>query len=66
MVTELHVLSKGKTLCHGDVAISLEQHHGIRLAGLHVSDQKLGENIETKLYIGNCLNKPNGQEPTVV
>jgi hypothetical protein len=38
MLTELHVLSKGKTLCHGDVAVSLEQHHGIRFAGLHVSD----------------------------
>jgi len=59
-------LSESKTLGHGNVAVSLEQHHGVRLAGLHVTNQELGKDIKPELYVSDCLNKPNGQEPAIL
>lgn len=63
VVAQFHVLHKGKSLSHCNVSISLEQHHGIWSSGQHVSDEELGENVETKLDVCNGLDHANGNHP---
>lgn len=53
---ELHILQKVQCLSHGNVAISLEQHHGNRPSREHIPDHELSQDIETYLRVGDPLN----------
>lgn len=60
---QFQVLHKGEPLCHGDVAVCLEQHHRQRLSWNGVTDDEFGENIEAQLNVGECLDHANGDDP---
>jgi hypothetical protein len=60
VVTELEVRGKGKTLSHGNVSPGLEHHHGDRATRKCVSDDKLSDDIETDLLVGNSLDHSDG------
>ena len=56
VVTKLQVGGKCKTLGHGDVSIRLKQHHGDGAARLHITDDELGNDVETELNVGDGLD----------
>lgn len=61
-MTELHVLQEVQGLRHGDIAVCLEQHHGNRLSGKHVTNHKLSQDVEAKLGIGDTLDHSDGDK----
>lgn len=59
---ELHVLEEIQGLRHRDVAVRLEQHHGNRLSGKHVTDHELGQHVESELSVGDALYHADGHQ----
>jgi hypothetical protein len=58
-VTQLEVRGESKRLSHRDVTPSLKHHHGNRMARESVSDDEFGNDVETDLLIGDCLDHTN-------
>lgn len=59
---ELHVLQEVQRLSHGDIPVRLEEHHGNGTPRKHVSNNKLGQHVETKLGVGDTLHHANGDQ----
>jgi hypothetical protein len=55
-VSNLHVGDEGETVGHEHVTPALEQHHGNGATGKHVTDDELGNDVETGLLTGDSLN----------
>lgn len=47
----------------GDVAISFEQHHGERPAGLHISNDIFREHIQSEMNIDCRIDDSDGNGP---
>lgn len=52
-----------RTLGNETRRTGLEQHHGVGCSRNHVTDQEFGENVKTKLDVGNGLDHTNGNDP---
>jgi len=62
VMPHLEILQEVKRLGHADVAVALEDHHGDWAAGKHVTDDELGDDIQTDLPVGNGLDHADGNE----
>lgn len=56
VVTDLEVVGKLQRLGHGNVSPGLEQHHSNRFAGKQVADDKLSDDVQANLLVGNGLD----------
>lgn len=56
VVTELLVRKERDALVHGDVAPGLEQHHGHGLSWPGVSDDELGNDVETNFKVADGVD----------
>lgn len=63
ILTQLQVLGKVHPLVHADVAVGLEQHHGHRTTGLHVSNDELGNDVQADINVGRRLDNTQRQPP---
>lgn len=61
-MAELHVLEEVQSLCHGDVAVCLEQHHRDGLSRQHIANHELCQDVESKLRIGDTLDHADGNQ----
>ena len=59
-MAKLKVRSERKSLCHSNVAPGLEHHHSDGLAGEQVTDDQLGDDVQTDLLVSDGLNDTNG------
>lgn len=64
VVTELQILTEVQSLSHDNVSEGLEHHHGDGVTGLDVTDDELGEYVETQLNVGESLDDTdrNGED----
>lgn len=56
VMREFDVLSEVKTLITCDVAVHLEHHHCQGAPGLHISNDELGNDVQSKLDVCGCLD----------
>ena len=62
-LTEFQVLREVHALGHANIAVGLEQHHRHWTTGLHVTDDKLGNNIQTDINVGRGLDNAERNKP---
>lgn len=62
VVTDFHVRNIGETVVGHHVTPRLEQHHGNGAAGKHVTENHLGNDVQTSLLVGDGLNHADGNE----
>ena len=61
-MAELEVGREEQSLRHGDVTPGLEHHHRNRTTGECVTNDKLGNDIETDLLVGHGLDDSDRQD----
>ncbi len=49
-----------RTLCHGNIAVCLKQHHGNWATRMCKPDDQLRKNIEGYLLVSDSLYNPDG------
>ena len=62
VVTELEIRREGEGLSHSDVTPRLEHHHGDRAAGEAITNDELGDNVQTNLLVGDGLDHADGND----
>lgn len=62
VVTQLHVLGKSNSLVVGDVTEGLEEHHGQWLTWNHVTNNELGNDVQSHCDVGQRVNNTDGQQ----
>lgn len=62
VVANFHVGNVRQAIGVDHVAPRLEQHHGNRAAGKHVTDNHLSDDVETGLVVGDSDNDADGDE----
>uniref|UniRef100_A0A1Y1MPB9 Uncharacterized protein n=1 Tax=Photinus pyralis TaxID=7054 RepID=A0A1Y1MPB9_PHOPY len=62
-MAEFEILGKVQRLRHGSVTIVLEHHHRHGFTGNHVTDDKLGQDVQTNLDVRDTLDQTNRDEP---
>lgn len=60
VVANLHVRDVVEAVIRDHVSVGLEQHHGNGSSGDHITDNHLGNDVETGLLVGNSLNHTDG------
>ena len=55
-MAKLEVRGECQGLGHGDVSPSLEHHHGDGAAGESITNDKLSDDVEANLLVGNSLD----------
>ena len=61
-MSELKVRSERQSLSHGDITPSLEHHHRDGSSGETITNDELGNDVESNLLIRNSLNHANRNE----
>lgn len=62
VVPELHILNEVQSLSHRDIAEGLEEHHGNWPPRKHITNNELGQHVETKLRVGDALDHADRDE----